>query len=387
MTTSPLLTVADLLARGAPLEGAVVLAGEVRLDNPVSWAVTLRPYAPALPPVKGGEIALASAELLAPHDPPISLAGVVRQLAALGAAATAFRGNIEPPAIAAAAEANLPLLQLPPDTMLPEIEQAIMHECALFQARREVMLPGAAPSWVESLLTGRIATIADLQSQSSRQGHTPAASYAVAWVVPRRGSQDQGSFARAAAEALAASSRKRDAGLFAHAFSDGLAVLIPPGAEDHLAAGLSVLPFAAGVGARRPAVEAPASLAEARLAAMVAARQAAGGFAHYDRLGAERLLLLLLRDHRADLDAFVRSTLGPLIEHDHASATPLLPTVASFVGHGGRLRETAADIIVHRNTLAYRLDRAAELLGADLKNPATRLSVELALRALPLLEE
>jgi purine catabolism regulator len=96
--------------------------------------------------------------------------------------------------------------------------------------------------------------------------------------------------------------------------------------------------------------------------------------------------VLLYRDHPGALRAFVNDTLGPLIKHDERSATPLLPTVKAFTEHGGRLRETAAEIFVHRNTLAYRLDRAAELLGADLKDASTRLAVEIALRALHLLD-
>jgi hypothetical protein len=381
------LTVADLLVPGAPLEQATVLAGRERLHNPVIWAVSLRPYTPAIPTVKGGEIALASAEVLAPHDPPISLGDVIRQLVALGAAAAAYRGPVEAGAIAAAEDVGLPLLQLPPDASIPEVEQVIMRECALFQARREVMSPAGGPSWVESLLAGRVATAPDLPSLAAPRGTSPAVSYAVAWVVPVRGTDAPGTFARTAAAALAEAARKRDSGLAAHAYADGLAVLVPPGATDALASALSGLHFACGIGSERPVLDAPISLAEARLAAVVAARQPSGGFAHYERLGAERLLLVLRRDNRAELESFTRSTLSPLLDHDSRAATPLLPTVASFVSHGGRLRETAADIYVHRNTLAYRLDRAAELLGADLKDPATRLSVELALRALPLLED
>jgi purine catabolism regulator len=381
------LTVADLLAPGAPLDGTAVLAGRKRLDNAVIWAVSLRPYAPAIPPVKGGEIALASAELLAPHDPPISLGDVVRQLSALGAAAAAYRGEVTRDAIAVAEDAGLPLLQLPPDAALPEIEQAIMRECALFQARREVMGPAGGPSWVVGLLAGRVATSAELQSLAAEQGASPAPYYAVAWVVPRKGTPGPAAFARQAADLVAAAERKRRSGLVGHAYDDGLAVLVPPGTTGVLADVLAGLPFAAGLGTERPALEGSASLAEARLAAVAAARQHSGGFVLYARLGADRLLLLLHRDNREELERFVRETLGPLQEHDRRAATPLLPTVESFVSHGGRLRETAADIFVHRNTLAYRLDRAAELLGADLKDPATRLSVELALRALPLLED
>jgi purine catabolism regulator len=105
---------------------------------------------------------------------------------------------------------------------------------------------------------------------------------------------------------------------------------------------------------------------------------------HYAQLGADRLLILLYREHSRDLEAFVEETLGPLLRYDQNSPAPMLPTLQAFVTHGGRLRETASGLYVHRNTLAYRLDRAAEILGVDLKDPSTRLAIELALRALPL---
>ena len=120
------------------------------------------------------------------------------------------------------------------------------------------------------------------------------------------------------------------------------------------------------------------------MAAVASARLHDGTLTHYDRLGVDRLLLILHQEHADELEAFVEQTLGPLLRHDARSAVPLLPTVRSFIEHGGRLRETAAEIYVHRNTLAYRLDRAAEILGVDLKEPSARLTIELALRAMPL---
>jgi purine catabolism regulator len=45
------------------------------------------------------------------------------------------------------------------------------------------------------------------------------------------------------------------------------------------------------------------------------------------------------------------------------------------------LRETAGEIFVHRNTLAYRLQKAADLLGVELKDADTQLTIQMALRA------
>ena len=142
-----------------------------------------------------------------------------------------------------------------------------------------------------------------------------------------------------------------------------------------------------GFGREKPVMEAPASFAEAELAALASRLLYGGAPTQYADLRADRLLLFLYRHQPSELRAFVEETLGPLLRHDERSAIPLLPTVEAFTRHGGRLRETSAEIYVHRNTLAYRLDRASEILGVDLKEPSVRLAIELALKALPLVRD
>ncbi len=166
-------------------------------------------------------------------------------------------------------------------------------------------------------------------------------------------------------------------------YEQGVAVLLPQGWEAALLLDFIEGKVPCGIGSEKPALEAPDLLAEAQLAALASALLRGGAPTRYADLGADRLLLLLHRDHPEELGAFVEETIGPLLRHDARSASPLLPTVEAFVRHGGRLRETSAEIYVHRNTLAYRLDRAAEILGVDLKDAKARLSIELALRSLP----
>src|SRR5438552_10102955 len=117
------LTVRDLLLPGEPLDPAEVLAGQNGLHNPVSWAVSLRPYPPAFPRLRGGELALVATEHLLRLEPPTTLADVIRHLASRGAAGVAVRGEIGEAAVEAAQESGLPLLLLQPDAPLPDIEQ------------------------------------------------------------------------------------------------------------------------------------------------------------------------------------------------------------------------------------------------------------------------
>ncbi|MEU8586421.1 PucR family transcriptional regulator [Streptomyces sp. NPDC048664] len=92
------------------------------------------------------------------------------------------------------------------------------------------------------------------------------------------------------------------------------------------------------------------------------------------------LLLWRLRDH-PDLAAFVERAIGPLRDHDHRSKPPLLPTLETYLAHAGRKAETARELHLNRQTLYNRLARIAELLGTDLDDPQTVLTLSLALRA------
>ncbi|MFI6692855.1 PucR family transcriptional regulator [Streptomyces sp. NPDC050433] len=92
------------------------------------------------------------------------------------------------------------------------------------------------------------------------------------------------------------------------------------------------------------------------------------------------LLLWRLRDH-PDLSAFVHRAIGPLLTHDRASRAPLLPTLTTFLDHAGRKAETARELHLNRQTLYNRLARISELLGTNLDDPRTVLSLSLALRA------
>jgi len=379
-----MLTLADLLAPGEPLAGSELLAGSRGLGNGVTWAVSLRPYSPAIPPLKGGEIALVGTDVLARQEPPVTMAYVVRYLGARRASALAVRGEVSSQAIEAADSIGLPLLRLPDNASLHDIEQQIMRECAMYQARQEMMAAEQQGAWVGRLLSGQIMTFIEAQGPARREGYTLGMSYAVALVKPEMVEGDAQRALDRVAASLAEHSRKSEPCIISHPFEDGLALLVPADREGDLRTAVRGRNVACGLGRERPLMEAPTSLEEARLALLSSVNLHGGDPVRYDDLGAERMLLLLYLHNRPELESFVEETLGPLLKHDSRTASPLMPTILLFLGHGGRLRETAADMYVHRNTLAYRLDRASEILGVDLKDADVRLAVEIALRALPL---
>jgi hypothetical protein len=93
------------------------------------------------------------------------------------------------------------------------------------------------------------------------------------------------------------------------------------------------------------------------------------------------LARLLLGDNGPDeLAGFLESTLGPVLAYDAARGTELVATLEAWFATGGRLKETGARLHVHPNTVAQRLARIGELLGADWRDPARSLDLQLALR-------
>jgi DNA-binding PucR family transcriptional regulator len=62
----------------------------------------------------------------------------------------------------------------------------------------------------------------------------------------------------------------------------------------------------------------------------------------------------------------------------HADVS-LLDTTTSFLEHGGSIEGTARDLIVHPNTVRYRLRRVGELTGYWPQNPRDAFTLRLGL--------
>jgi PucR C-terminal helix-turn-helix domain/GGDEF-like domain/GAF domain len=90
---------------------------------------------------------------------------------------------------------------------------------------------------------------------------------------------------------------------------------------------------------------------------------------------------VLLGD-RADVDGFLRSTLGPVLDYDSKRGTELVRTMRTYFECGSSLTRAKDVLHVHVNTVVQRLDRIASLLGADWQSPERALELQLALRVL-----
>ncbi|MFC6082927.1 PucR family transcriptional regulator [Sphaerisporangium aureirubrum] len=166
-------------------------------------------------------------------------------------------------------------------------------------------------------------------------------------------------------------------GVIADAGDPVTAVLAPAGQARAVAEAVQAMyGTAAGVGAPRDDWnEVWRSWREATLALRAAQRVPAfAPVAEWAALGAHRLLVRLSAAELADLAAPAR----PL-------DAELARTVEEYLDHGGRARETAGALGVHRQTLYYRLAKAGRLTGLDLARGEDRLTLHLALKAAGLL--
>ena len=94
-------------------------------------------------------------------------------------------------------------------------------------------------------------------------------------------------------------------------------------------------------------------------------------------LGVYQLILSL--SDRDKLNDFCEDTLGLLTDYDMRQKADLIKTLEAFFNCHGNLSQAAESLIVHRNTLLYRMNRINEIAGIDLSRPETRLALHLAL--------
>ncbi|WP_338113230.1 PucR family transcriptional regulator [Paenibacillus artemisiicola] len=103
----------------------------------------------------------------------------------------------------------------------------------------------------------------------------------------------------------------------------------------------------------------------------------------FDEIGVFHLLF-----HIADkgvLDSFVRTYLGPILDHDEAKGSDLLRTLKVYLDCDGSKRLAAERLFIVRQSLYYRLEKIEELLGADYMEPEKRLALQAGIRAFQLL--
>lgn len=153
---------------------------------------------------------------------------------------------------------------------------------------------------------------------------------------------------------------------------DGLVVAVAPDSPlaDTLADRLPV----------RIGVSAPAAWAEFSRAhdeALTALRRQRGAVARFGETAASGVLGALDSDLARVLAA---ASLAPLVDHDAARGTELVPTLRAWLENDARIDATAAALGVHRHTVRTRIAQAESVLGTDLSSFPVRAELWAALQ-------
>ena len=109
-------------------------------------------------------------------------------------------------------------------------------------------------------------------------------------------------------------------------------------------------------------------------AALEVARHTGESRARYEEVVPLAMVLSAAPEER---DAFVNAQLGDILADPLGEE--LITSLRSYYAHGQSVAAAARDLFVHRHTLEYRLNRIESLSNVDIREPGTRLLLELAL--------
>ncbi len=105
---------------------------------------------------------------------------------------------------------------------------------------------------------------------------------------------------------------------------------------------------------------------------------------YYRDYAVHHILYVFSKNEKWKLTAFPE--LLALKKYDQDNHTELLKTLYSYLIHERSTGITAQELHIHRNTLAYRMERISEICGFPLDNPAVRQRLILSLKAMELFD-
>lgn len=100
------------------------------------------------------------------------------------------------------------------------------------------------------------------------------------------------------------------------------------------------------------------------------------------RSDARHPILGLIRSLAAERPEMLGGPIATLRRLDSAGRSDYIRSLRAFFDHAGDVPKAAEKLLLHPNTLRYRLRRMQELTGLDLKDPTDRLVAELQLHIL-----
>lgn len=365
------------------------LTGTRGLENPIRWIYT--PEDDDFTDwVHGGELLIVSGA--ASHRPAFNLSRVLREAVRLNLAGAIllfgehYIEEIPQAIIEAAARKDFPLMTIPWDTPLVDIEESIA---------RAIVLSDRAPQR-ESLLALALAGRVSAQEFAARAAsvgypvHAPQALCAFSFLPENAGGRAVEALTQETAQALAAALSARSQPFLSCSSLNQIyllfAVTETAGAAEAVLAQLYSLAHAR---IKREECCAGATLApalgdiiilyhEARTALDIARGQHLHTAPYvYEHGGlAELIVGSSMTEH---FRSFANGLLAPLVAQDARSHGRLMETLAAFVAANGNVLHAARELYIHRNTLKYRLRQIEKALGGSLDDPDLRLKLQLAL--------
>ncbi len=156
-----------------------------------------------------------------------------------------------------------------------------------------------------------------------------------------------------------------------------------PGRRSQLTAGLheSTVYAEVYVGTVRPLQDAALSLAHARRVRRLVQAGIVPGAGVV--AAADWLPEMVVGADEALLTELAERTLEPLAGLPAARRDTMLTTLRSWLDQHGDRQQMARDLVVHPQTVSYRLGRLREMLGTSMDDPRSRLALRLALTAPP----
>ncbi|MGD9985491.1 PucR family transcriptional regulator [Pseudonocardia sp.] len=149
----------------------------------------------------------------------------------------------------------------------------------------------------------------------------------------------------------------------------------------HLERSLRTRVLAAAGGLHQGLDNAGASRQEADLALMALKSEPGGDTIGRFSAMRYRIVLHQLRAHLRANPHLVRGVTDQLADHDRRHGTEYVSTLDAYLRSFGDIREAAARLHIHPNSLRYRVRRLSELGGLDLEDPDVRLVLQLVLLA------
>lgn len=130
------VTIRDIYRLAMPL-GTSVVAGQGGMQHQVLWVAMQRATPPAFMNLRGGELALVSIEAMQAMDDQLTMAVLLERLARVPIAAVAVIGPVPENARAIADQVGIPLLHLPDDANLRDVERETQRLINDYEAQLE----------------------------------------------------------------------------------------------------------------------------------------------------------------------------------------------------------------------------------------------------------